>query len=95
MAVLAAALTLSPLAMAHEAMADGSVKVVPPTNPSADLQLKSAGGGVKPDVHCSTVPSQTLQPCTGDFKAWCKAVGGTYGSTANKEVDACFSTNEW
>lgn len=89
-AVLAfvASLTLAPAAIA----ADNSAKVKTPASPT--LQLK-ANTSTKPDVHCSTVPSQTLQPCTGDFKAWCELVGGTYGETANSDVNACFHRNEW
>lgn len=71
---------------------DAPVKIRTPA--AQPLQLK-ADTATKPDVHCSTVPSQTLQPCTGDFKAWCELVGGTYGETANSDVNACFHRNEW
>lgn len=87
---LIGALGLAPVAPA--ALADGTAVKV--QNPVRELQLK-ANTTTKPDVHCSTVPSQTLQPCTGDFKAWCELVGGTYGETANPDVDACFHRNEW
>jgi hypothetical protein len=91
---MAAALLLSPVTLSQVALADG-IKTLSPANPGADLQIKARGGGVIPGVHCSTGPSQTLQPCNGDFKAWCKLVGGTYGSTSNPGVDACFSSSEW
>lgn len=89
---LAATLTLGLVPPAAHA-ADTSVKVLAPRTPTPELQLK--GNATAEDVHCSTVPSQTLQPCTGDFKAWCKVVGGTYGGTGSPGVDACFHRNEW
>jgi hypothetical protein len=89
---LVAALALAPMTSVVLA-ADNSVKVLKPASPTPELKLK--GNATAPDVHCSTVPSQTLQPCTGDFKAWCELVGGTYGETANPDVEACFHRNEW
>lgn len=87
------------LGLGAPAWADGKLAngtQTPPPPPAAQLNLKANGTGVQPDVYCSNkAGNQHFVPCDIIFAKYCKAIGGTYGSTANPDYNACFHRSEW
>jgi hypothetical protein len=61
-------------------------------SPSAQLGLKSNGGGTLPDFHCG--PGQA-DACDADFAAKCKDKGGTLSGTQGWGGKTCWTPGGW
>lgn len=88
--ILAASAAILAVILASPSIA--GAKQLRHNGPSASLGLKSAGGGTLPDYQCGGAGRPA---CDDDFKAGCKAKGGTMSGPQGWGGQTCFTPGGW